>query len=70
MITGKGSIWKMLALLGLVLIACLDIIFATQSKVVMWINGLIVFGEIGLAVYYLYKIWDSKTLNDKAYKNK
>lgn len=60
MITGKGSIWKFAALFGLVLLACLDLIFATQSIVVEWINGLLVAGTLGFATYKLYQRWKDK----------
>lgn len=60
MITGKGSIWKMLALFVLALVAALDLIFCAQSKVVMWINGIAIFCSIGYVVYTLYKIWEDK----------
>lgn len=70
MIYGKGSIWKFAALFFLVLIAVLDLIFAAQSKAVMWINGIVVFVELGWLVYNLYIKWNNESLNDKANKNK
>ena len=60
MITGKGSIWKFAALFALVLLAVLDIIFATQSIVVEWINGLLVAGTLGYVTYKLYQLWKDK----------
>ena len=60
MITGKGRIWKMAALFGLVLLAVLDLIFGTQSIVVEWINSLLVAGTLGLATYKLYQRWKDK----------
>ena len=60
MITGKNSIWKMAILFALVLVAVLDIIFATQSLVVEWINGLLVAGELLFLAYVKYKDWSEK----------
>lgn len=66
MIIGKGSIWKFAVLFVLVLLAVLDIIFAAQSKVVMWINGIVIFGEIMWLVYNLYVKWSKESENYKA----
>lgn len=60
MITGRNSIWKMLALMALVLIACLDIIFCTKVTAVMWLNGAVVFVLIGMVIYDLYTKWKDK----------
>ena len=60
MITGRDSIWKMLALFILVLVAVLDIIFCTKLKAVMWLNGAVVFVLIGMVVYDLYTKWKDK----------
>ena len=60
MITGKGSIWKFAALFVLVLLACLDLIFGTQSIVVEWINSLLVAGTLGFVTYKLYQRWKDK----------
>ena len=60
MITGKNSIWKMAILFALVLVAVLDIIFATQSLVVEWINGLLVAGSLLFLAYVKYKDWSEK----------
>lgn len=60
MIIGKNSIWKMAILFALVLVAVLDIIFATQSLVVEWINGLLVAGSLLFLAYVKYKDWSEK----------
>ena len=60
MITGKGSIWKMLALFAIALVAVLDLIFCAQNKAVMWINGIVIFLALGWTVYDLYKKWEDK----------
>lgn len=60
MIIGKNSIWKMAILFALVLLAALDIIFATQSIVVEWINGLLVAGTLLYIAWYKYKQWSEK----------
>lgn len=65
MITGKDSIWKMLALFALVLVACLDLIFCTKLTAVMWLNGAVVFALIGMVVYDLFTKWSNKQINDK-----
>lgn len=57
MITGKGSIWKFAILFALVLVAVLDIIFATQSLFVEWLNGLLVAGSLLYLAYDKYKDW-------------
>lgn len=64
MVVGKDSIWKMLALFVLVLVACLDIIFA-QSRVVARINSILIAVEIGWLVYNLYIKWSKVNYNDK-----
>ena len=63
MITGKNSIWKMLALFVLVLVAVLDIIFA-QNRVVARINSILIAAELGWLVYNLYVKWSKKTYGD------
>lgn len=60
MIIGKNSIWKMAILFALVLLAALDIIFATQSIVVEWINGLLVAGTLLYIAWRKYKQWSEK----------
>ena len=60
MITGKNSIWKMAALFAIVLVAALDIIFATQSLVVEGINGILVAGSLLYFAYSKYKKWSEK----------
>lgn len=50
----------MAALFGLILLACLDLIFGTQSIVVEWINALLVAGTLGFAAYKLYQRWKDK----------
>ena len=55
----------MLALFALVLVACLDLIFCTQSKAVMWINGAVVFALIGMVVYDLFTKWSVNSENKK-----
>ena len=60
MITGRNSIWKMLALFVLVLAAVLDIIFCTKVTAVMWFNGAVVVALIGMVVYDLYTKWKDK----------
>lgn len=57
MITGKGSIWKMAALFGLVLLAVLDIIFCAQNIFVEWLNGLLVAGTLLWIAVNKYKRW-------------
>ena len=57
MITGKNSIWKMAALFAIVLVAALDIIFATQVE---WINGILVAGSLLYFAYSKYKKWSEK----------
>lgn len=57
MITGKGSIWKSAILFALVLVAVLDIIFATQSLFVEWLNGILVAGSLLFIAYDKYKDW-------------
>lgn len=64
MVVGKDSIWKMLALFVLVLVACLDIIFA-QNRVVARINSILIALEIGWLVYNLFIKWSRKNYNDK-----
>ncbi len=70
MIIGKNSIWKMLVLFVIVLVAVLDLIFCTKSVIVEWINGILIFLELGWLTYNLYVKWSKESLNDKAYKNK
>ena len=57
MITGKGSIWKFAFLFALVLVAVLDLIFATQSLFIEWLNGLLVAGSLLYLAYDKYKDW-------------
>ena len=64
MVVGKDSIWKMLALFVLVLVACLDIIFA-QNRVVARINSILIAVEIGWLVYNLYIKWSKVNYNNK-----
>lgn len=64
MIIGKNSIWKMLALIALVLVACLDIIFA-QNRVVARINSILIAAEIGWLMYNLYIKWSKVNYNNK-----
>lgn len=64
MVVGKDSIWKMLALFVLVLVACLDIIFA-QNRVVARINSILIAAEIGWLVYNLYIKWSKVNYNNK-----
>lgn len=64
MIIGKDSIWKMLALIALVLVACLDIIFA-QNRVVARINSILIAAEIGWLMYNLYIKWSKVNYNNK-----
>jgi len=64
MVVGKDSIWKMLALFVLVLVACLDIIFA-QNRVVARINSILIAVEIGWFVYNLYIKWSKVNYNNK-----
>lgn len=64
MVVGKDSIWKMLALFVLVLVACLDIIF-TQNRVVARINSILIAVEIGWLVYNLYIKWSKTNYNNK-----
>lgn len=59
MIIGKNSIWKMLALFLIVLVAVLDLIFCAQCKTVMWINGILVSSLLGFAAVALYKKWEN-----------
>lgn len=59
MIVGKDSIWKMLALFAIVLLAVLDIIFCSV-KAVYIINALLVAGPLlGIAVK-LYRKWSGE----------
>lgn len=59
MIVGKDSIWKMLALFAIVLLAVLDIIFCSV-KAVYIINALLVAGFLlGIAVK-LYRKWSGE----------
>ena len=60
MITDKNSIAKFGALFALVLLACLDLIFGTQSIVVEWINTLLIAGGLGFVTYKLYQRWKDK----------
>lgn len=64
MVVGKDSIWKMLALFVLVLVACLDIIFA-QNRVVARINSILIAAEIGWLAYNLYIKWSKVNYNNK-----
>lgn len=64
MVVGKDSIWKMLALFVLVLVACLDIIFA-QNRAVARINSILIAAEIGWLVYNLYIKWSKVNYNNK-----
>ena len=64
MIVGKDSIWKMLALFALVLVAGFDIIFA-QNRVVARINSILIAAEIGWLVYNLYIKWSKVNYNNK-----
>ena len=64
MVVGKDSIWKMLALFVLVLVACLDIIF-TQNRVVARINSILIAVEIGWLVYNLLIKWSKVNYNNK-----
>lgn len=64
MVVGKDSIWKMLALFVLVLVACLDIIFA-QNRVLARINSILIAVEIGWLVYNLYIKWSKVNYNNK-----
>lgn len=64
MVVGKDSIWKMLALFVLVLVACLDIIFA-QNRAVARINSILIAVEIGWLVYNLYIKWSKVNYNNK-----
>ena len=57
MITGKGSIWKFAFLFAVILVAVLDLIFATQSLFVEWLNGLLVAGSLLYLAYAKYKKW-------------
>lgn len=59
MIVGKDSIWKMLALFAIVLLAVLDIIFCSVRAVYI-INALLVAGSLlGIAVK-LYRKWSGE----------
>ena len=59
MIVGKDSIWKMMALFAIVLLAVLDIIFCSV-KAVYIINALLVAGSLlGIAVK-LYRKWSGE----------
>ena len=59
MVTGKNSIWKMLALFVLVLVAVLDIIFA-QNRVVARINCGVTVVVLSMIVYDLWMKWREK----------
>lgn len=59
MIIGKDSIWKMLALFAIVLLAALDIIFCS-TKVICVLNGLLVAGSLLLVAVKLYQRWSAK----------
>lgn len=54
----------MLALIALVLVACLDIIFA-QNRVVARINSILIAAEIGWLMYNLYIKWSKVNYNNK-----
>lgn len=47
-------------LFAIVLVAVLDIIFATQCIYVEWLNGLLVAGSLLYLAYRLYKKWSEK----------
>lgn len=64
MVVGKDSIWKMLALFVLVLVAFLDIIFA-QNRAVARINSILIAVEIGWLVYNLFIKWSKTNYNNK-----
>ena len=59
MIIGKDSVWKMLALFAIVLLAVLDIIFCS-TKAVYILNALLVAGSLlGIAVK-LFQKWRAR----------
>lgn len=60
MIIGKNSIWKMLALFLIVLLAALDVIFCS-AKTVYVVNSLLVAGALLAAAVKLYRKWSVKS---------
>ena len=80
MIVGKGSIWKMLALFGLVLLAVLNVISVVNvvkaaysdvpldyywSGVLVSIDCVIIIVVLGMLVYDLYTKWSANYENKK-----
>ena len=59
MITGKDSIWKMLALFAIVLLAVLDIIFCSR-KITYVLNALLVAGTLLFGAVKLFRKWSEK----------
>lgn len=59
MITGKNSIWKMLALFLIVLLAVLNVIFCKTAAISV-LNGLLVSVELLAVVVILYLKWSAK----------
>lgn len=59
MITGKNSIWKMLALFLIVLPAVLNLIFCKTAAISV-LNGLLVSVELLAVVVILYLKWSAK----------
>ena len=64
MIIGHYSALKGFGLLLMVLVACLDIIFA-QNRVVARINSILIAVEIGWLVYNLFIKWSKVNYNNK-----
>ncbi len=60
MIIGKDSIWKMLALFAIVLLAVLDLIFCSM-KAVSVLNGLLVAGSLLAVAVKLFQRWSAKS---------
>lgn len=59
MIIGKDSVWKMLALFAIVLLAALDVIFCS-TRAVYILNALLIAGSLlGIAVK-LYQRWSAR----------
>lgn len=60
MVIGKNSVWKMLALFLVVLLAVLNIIFCKTSALSV-VNALLVSAELLAAAVILYMRWSARS---------
>lgn len=58
MIVGKDSVWKMLALFAIVLLAALDVIFCS-TRAVYILNALLVGGSLLAGAVKLFRKWSA-----------